>query len=578
MVVAVMVMEEWTVSIQSLPDSPQAFADATWADILPYYEALANRPLDRQNADAWLSEWSTLEELLDEARNLAEIAYTVDTTDPAKEAAQVRWSAEIGPLRQEQQVRLAKRLLDLDYSRPDLEQVVKRWRTQTELFREENLPLLEQLEGLNTQYNKITGGFTVEWDGEEIPLPRLQPFLLSPDRPTRERAFRLGMRNYVERHDELAALFDQQYALRQQIARNAGFANYRDYVFRDYHRFDYTPADCERFHDAVERTVVPAVTRRYERRRQQMGLDTLRPWDTGPDPEGREPLRPFTEVPPWIERTVGLFERVDPALGGYFRMMAGEGLLDLDSRKGKAPGGYCTSLDHRGRPFIFMNAAGVHGDVNTLLHEAGHAFHVFEAEAQPLVWQRQYGSEIAEVASMAMELLAAPFLTERDGGYYAEDDARRARVEHLEGILTILPHIASVDAFQHWLYTSGDGHDAAARDRAWLRIRARFEPSLDWSGLEAERIARWYRQLHIFLYPFYYIEYGIAQLGALQVWRNSLRDPAAALTAYRKALALGGTRPLPELFATAGARLTFDAETMGELVTLIEEQLATLEA
>ncbi len=563
---------------RTLPGSPDAFAEATWADILPYYDDLATRPLDREGADAWLGEWSTLEELLDEARNLAEIAYTVDTTDPAKEAAQVRWSAEIGPVRQEQQVRLARRLLDLGYSRPDLDQVLKRWRTQIELFREENLPLLEQLEGLNTQYNKITGSFTVEWDGEEIPLPRLAPFLLSPDRATRERAFRLGAKNYVERHDELADLFGKQYAIRQQIARNAGFDNFRDYVFRDYMRFDYTPADCERFHEAVEQTVVPAVARLHERRRRRMGLDTLRPWDTEPDPEGREPLRPFTEVQPWIGRTTALFARVDPALGDYFKTMEDEKLLDLDSRKGKAPGGYCTTLEHRGRPFIFMNAAGVHDDVNTLLHEAGHAFHAFESDAQPLVWQRQYGAEIAEVASMAMELLAAPFLAEEQGGYYSDADARRARVDHLEGILTILPHIASVDAFQHWIYTGGEGHDAAARDAAWLRVRARFEPSVDWSGLEAERIARWYRQLHIFLIPFYYIEYGIAQLGALQVWRNSLRDPAAALTSYRRALALGGTRPLPELFATAGGRLAFDAATMGELVTLIEDQLAALEA
>ncbi|MCA1669078.1 MAG: M3 family metallopeptidase, partial [Thermomicrobia bacterium] len=258
-----------------------------------------------------------------------------------------------------------------------------------------------------------------------------------------------------------------------------------------------------------------------------------------------------------------IFQRLDPTLGGYFKLMADEHLLDLDSRKGKRPGGYCTGLPYRGRPFIFMNAVGVAGDVNTLLHEAGHAFHNIEAQAQPLIFQRHPGSEMAEVASMSMELLTAPYLTKEDGGYYSEADARRARIDHLEGILPRLAYIASVDAFQHWLYTSGEGHDCHARDAAWLRFRSRFEQGVDWSGLEAERVARWYRQLHIFLYPFYYIEYGIAQLGALQVWQNSLTDHAEALAAYRRALALGGTKPLPQLFEAAGARLAFDAETMG---------------
>jgi oligoendopeptidase F len=257
--------------------------------------------------------------------------------------------------------------------------------------------------------------------------------------------------------------------------------------------------------------------------------------------------------------------------------MVREHLLDLDSRKGKAPGGYCTSFPFRGRPFIFMNAAGVQGDVETLLHEAGHAFHVFEAHAIPLYWQRHPGSEMAEVASMSMELLTAPYLTTENGGFYADADARRARIEHLDGVLQALPHIAAVDAFQQWIYTSGEGHDRDARDGAWLRIRARFEQGIDWTGLEQERIARWFRQLHIFLYPFYYIEYGIAQIGALQVWRNSRTDHAGALAAYRRALALGATKPLPELFGAAGARLAFDAETMGQLVTLVESELASLE-
>ena len=270
-----------------------------------------------------------------------------------------------------------------------------------------------------------------------------------------------------------------------------------------------------------------------------------------------------------------MFDRVDPALGTQFGIMIDEQLLDLDSRTGKAPGGYCDTLHWSGRPFIFMNAVGLMDDVMTLMHEAGHAFHAFAAQRLPLVWQRHPGSEACELASMSMELLATPHL-ERPLGYFAPEDLRRARLEHLEDVIVTLAHVASVDAFQHWIYTDPAGADAAARDAAWLRIRSRFDQGVDWSGLEQERVARWYRQLHIFLYPFYYIEYGIAQLGALQVWRNSLRDPVEAVRRYRDALALGNTRPLPDIYAAAGARLAFDGETIGELVQLVEDQVDRL--
>jgi oligoendopeptidase F len=561
-----------------LPDSPQAFADATWDDIRPYYEDLANRPLSTQDVEQWLRDWSRLDEMISEALSLAEVAYTTDTANEAKEAAQVRFFSEIAPQMHEQSVGLSKRLIALDYTRPGLETMLHSMRNQIVLFREENVPLVSDEEKLNTQYNKITGAMTIEWEGEEIPLPRLQPFLLDPDRAVRERAWRLGTKPYLEQHDALADIFDQQFVLREQMAKNSGFENYRDYIHQAKDRFDYTPADCERFHEAVEQTIVPAVARRLEQRRQRMNLDTLRPWDTAVDPEGRPRLHPFDDVDTLIDRGEAIFQQLDPVLGGYFQTMITEDLLDLDSRKGKAPGGYCTSFPWRGRPFIFMNAAGVQGDVETLLHEAGHAFHVFEAHPIPLYWQRHPGAEMAEVASMSMELLTAPYLSADHGGYYSDADARRARIEHLDGLLQALPHIASVDAFQQWIYTSGEGRDRDARDAAWLRIRSRFEQGVDWSGLEEERIARWYRQLHIFLYPFYYIEYGIAEMGALQVWRNSRTDHADALAAYRRALALGGTRPLPELFGAAGAKLVFDAQTMGQLVGLVEEELNTLES
>jgi oligoendopeptidase F len=296
------------------------------------------------------------------------------------------------------------------------------------------------------------------------------------------------------------------------------------------------------------------------------------------DPLGRPPLRPFPDVETLAARAEWIFTRVDPAFGARFRLMREEGLLDLDSRQGKVPGGYCTSFPFRRRPFIFMNATGMDSDVRTLLHEGGHAFHGFETLAsQPLLFQRHPGHEMAEVASMSMELLAAPYLGKDAGGFFEPEDERRSRASHLLGVLSGLTHIASVDAFQHWIYTSGEGDDRDARDRAWLRVRDRFDPGVDWSGLSDLRAARWLAQPHIFVNPFYYLEYGIAQLGALQVWRHSLGDQAEAVAAYRSALALGGTRPLPELFAAAGARLVFDAGTMGELVALVEDQLSGIE-
>ncbi len=556
-----------------MPSSPAALAKARWEDIAPFFDDLAERPLDETTIEGWLQAWSTLEELVTEAAALAMIAYTIDTSDAEKEADHLRFSTEILPKMEERSVELARRLVDSGYATPALETTLRRFRTAIEIFREANVPIFAELEELSARYQRITGSMTALWEGVERPLPQLQPYLKSADREVRERAFRASTGPYLEERGPLAALFDRMYQLRQQAARNAGFANFRDYIFPAKFRFDYGPADCERFHEAVEQTVAPAVERMLRVRRERLGLTELRPWDLAVDPYRAGPLRPFETVEQFVARARRVFERVDPALGREFQTMVEEGLLDLDSRKGKAPGGYCETLHHRGRPFIFMNAVGLVDDVMTLMHEAGHAFHAFAAHRQPLIWQRHPGSEAAELASMSMELLASRHLMQ-PSGYFTAEDFRSAWLEHLEDVLLSLVHIASVDAFQTWIYTSGDGGDADARDAAWLRIRSRFERGVDWSGLERERVARWYRQLHIFMYPFYYIEYGIAQIGALQVWRNSLSDPAAAVRRYREALALGAVRGLPEMYGTAGARLAFDADTIGPLVALVESEIA----
>jgi oligoendopeptidase F len=565
------------VTTSALPASPAAFAKAVWDDVAPYYDDLAERPLDASTVEGWLRAWSRLEELVTEAASQAMIAYTIETSDPDKEKDHLRFSTEILPRAEERSVELARRFVALGHETPELATTLARFRTSIEIFREANVPLFSELEELSARYQRITGSMTVEWEGVELPLPQLQPFLKSADRTVRERAFRAATQPYLEERGALAGLFDRMLDLRQRAARNAGFANYRDYVFPAKFRFDYTPADCERFHDAVERAATPAVARVLEHRRQRLKLDVLRPWDLAVDPNRTTPLRPFETVDEFVGTARRVFDRVDPALGRQFQTMIDERLLDLDSRKGKAPGGYCETLHSRGRPFIFMNAVGLVDDVMTLLHEAGHAFHAFASHRQPLIWQRHPGSEAAELASMSMELLASPHLA-RPTGYFTPDEHHDAWLEHLEDVLLSLVHIASVDAFQTWIYTSPDGADASARDEEWLRIRSRFERGVDWGGLERERVARWYRQLHIFMYPFYYIEYGIAQVGALQIWRNSLADPVQAVARYREALALGGIRGLPEMYRTAGARLSFDAGLIGELVALVEDQIERIRA
>jgi oligoendopeptidase F len=558
-----------------LPSSPAALAHATWEDLAPYYETLAGVALTHESVPAWLESWSRLEELISEASALASIAFTSDTNSPEKEAAHLRFAAEIAPQQDEQQVRLARILIESGFTNDDIDMVLRRFRTDDALFREENVPLFAKLEVIESGYDKIAGGMTVEWDGERKTVPQLQPFLKDPRRDVRERAFRSMASPYMAERDQLADLFDQAYDIRQRIARNAGFANFQEYVFQSKYRFDYTPADCARFHRAVEETVAPAVARTLAYRRERLGVETIRPWDLHVDLDGAAPLSPFNNVDSFVSGAQRIFDRVDSELGDNFRTMASEGLLDLESRPGKAPGGYCTTLHHRGKPFVFMNAVGVPDDVGTLIHEAGHCFHSFASHRLPLIWQRGTGMEAAELASMAMEFLAAPYLA-RPEGFYSPADARRARLEHLEDVLRSLAHIASVDAFQSWIYTSGEGGNRDARDRAWLEIRERFEPGVDWEGLRDERVARWYRQAHIFVVPFYYIEYGIAQLGALQIWRDSLNDHAAAVRRYKSALALGGTRPLPEIYGAAGATLAFDSATMGELVELVESQIDEL--
>jgi oligoendopeptidase F len=484
---------------------------------------------------------------------------------------------EILPPLHEVRVNLARRVIDFADALPDLKLFIRELRTDVEIFRAANLPRMAALEDMEASYDKISGGLTVDWNGEKKTVPELQPFMLERDRSTREKAFRLGANAYLEKKDEISSLFHEMVKIRHALAREAGFDNYRDYAFAAKYRFDYTPRDCARFHASVEQAVLPAIRRLRSARRAELGVETLRPWDLQVHPTRSSRLIPFSTTEEFLAGTQRIFERVDAELAGFFRRMVDHSLLDLESRQGKAPGGYCTRLPQRGEPFIFMNAVGVHDDVNTLTHESGHAFHAFLTQHIKYMWCRPTGHEAAELASMSMELLAAPHLA-APTGFYSPADAADAQIEHLEDILVGLPHIACVDAFQHWVYTDGIDASPDDRDEKWLELRARYEPEVDYSGLEPERLTRWYRQSHIHTAPFYYIEYGLAQLAALQVWRRSRRNTSEALAGYKAALSLGGTHTLPDIFARAGASLVFDAGTMAELVGEVEKRIVELQA
>ncbi len=547
-----------------------------WNTAAPYFAALADENVTAESVGDWLTRWSELEKALGEAGAAAGRAKSEDTTDTSAEANYLNFVQKIVPQWSVAAQALKTKLLAVpDYTPPpDQEQFLRRLRNDADLFREANVPIQAELQTLTNEYDKLTGAMTVTLDGEEMTLPQTEQRGLDADRTVREDAWRIVQNRWLQSREALDALYLEMLPLRRKLAENAGLPNYRDYMWRALRRFDYTPEDSLAFGAAIEAEVVPLASKILERRRETLGVETLRPWDLNVDPEGRTPLRPFADVAELEAGTAQIFAQVDPELGQDFERLR-HGFLDLGSRKGKAPGGYCAFFPKTGLPYIFMNAVGTESDIRTLLHEGGHAFHgLASSAAQPLLWNRGAPMEFNEVASMAMELLALPYLEKERGGFYTPEDAVRAKQEQMEKIVLFLPYMAVVDGFQHWVYAEAPAQVTAADlDAKWDALWTRFMGGVDWSGLDAERVSGWHRKLHIFTVPFYYVEYGLAQLGALQVWRNALQDQADAVKRYRSALALGNTRPLPELYAAAGARLTFDRETVGELARLVASHL-----
>lgn len=546
-----------------------------WGQIEPLFEALIEegKSVDSvEDLESWLLHQSELQAVLDEEFSRLYIAMTCDTEDAEIEKAYLAFLENIRPKSKPYADKLNHLYLDSPYRSklsPQRYEVMDRdVENDVNLFREKNIPLQTEDSKLAQQYQKICGAMTVNFREEEKTLQQMAPYLEENDRALREEVWRLVAARRTKDVDAINDLFDQMIEVRTEIANNTGFDNFRDYQHQAYGRFDYTPQDCIAFQDAVAETLVPLLGQIREQRRKDLGVDTLRPWDAGNDAKGRPPLKPFTAGQELEQGCEKIFRSVDADLGSQFGQMRENGLLDLESRIGKAPGGYQSSLEEIRYPFIFMNAAGTDRDVYTLLHEGGHAFHAFAARSEPLIFYRHAPIEFCEVASMTMELFGYDYLD----AFYDKESAERSRHHHTEQLVALFPWIAAIDAFQHWIYTT-PGHSRSDREEKWLEIETRFCPGIDWSGLEKEHRSLWQRQLHLFQCPFYYIEYGIAQLGALQVWLQYRKDPGAAIRSYRAGLALGGARPLPELFETAGAKFEFSAETIRPITEAIQEEL-----
>ena len=562
---------------------PDVFDATIWENIKPLADDLMERELNCSSCiEGLISDSSELAEHISETGALLYIGMTCDTESEEKRESFLDFMSNIRPKLSEFSDALNRRIVnhssvdDLP-SRYDL--MLRGMRTDVEIFRKENIPLGVRQTELVTEAQTINGAMTVEFEGEERTFPQMSKYLESNDRSQRQAAWVAMSARRMEDSERLSEIFDELVSIRHQMATNSGFESYTQYMFRAMHRFDYTIEDCLEFHDSVESVCMPILKKINKDRRDGLGIGELSPWDvnekggSGPDIHGRDPLRPFETVDEMVEKLSEMFHEISSDLGGKFDKLVEMDTLDLDTRKGKAPGGYQYYLEKSRVPFIFMNAAGLQGDLETMIHEAGHAFHSLYCGHLELIDERDYPIEFAEVASMSMELLTQPWWDK----FYESEEADRARRAHLEGVAFLLPWIATIDSFQHWIYAN-PGHSREERAEVWLSIRDKFGSEMDWTGHTDFRELSWQQQGHLFGVPFYYIEYGIAQLGSLQLWKTQMSDPQKALDDYANAMTLGNTRTLPELFSAADLELGFNEGHFMSLMGTVETALSELPA
>ncbi|NDK55899.1 M3 family oligoendopeptidase [Pontibacter fetidus] len=557
---------------------PEDFKVETWEALQPYFEELKSRHIDNvQDLEKWMADRSELESMLSEDMGWRYIRMTCDTQNAESTKAFQYFVSEIDPKIAPYDHELNKKLmhspyvnaLDKDKYRIYLRGVER----ALEIFREENIPLNTEISTKQQQYAAITGTMTVKLDGEEMTLQRAADRMKQNDRTVRETAWRTIQERRVQDKDKLDELFNELLKLRTKVAKNADFENFRDYMFAALGRFDYTPQDCFDFHTSIKETIVPLLTTIDQERKQKLGVEELKPWDLDVDPSGRKPLEPFTSGEELLEKTVQVFYKLDTYLGDCLATMRAMGHLDLESRKGKAPGGYNYPLDEIGVPFIFMNATSSLRDVITMLHEGGHAVHSFLTRELTLNSFKHPPSEVAELASMSMELISMDYW---DTFFDDEDELRRAKKTHLESVLETFPWVATVDKFQHWIYEHPE-QTTEERKQEWVTIFDQFNHQLvDWTGIEQYKPYMWQKQLHIFEVPFYYVEYAMAQLGAIAVWKNYKENPAEGLAAYKRALSLGYTVSIGEVYEAAGIKFDFSTAYIKSLVDFVQHEMEQL--
>ena len=558
---------------------PEDFDASSWENIEPYVDDLIQRNLSCSSClEKLISDSSNLAEHISETGALLYIGMTCDTENETKKNDFLNFVENIRPKLSKFSDKLNRRIAehpsvgDLP-DRYDL--MIRGIKSDIDIFREENIPLGVEQTKLVTKAQGITGGMTVEFEGEERTFPEMKAFLESNNRSVREKAWKSMVSRWMNDSEELSEIFDELIKIRHEIAKNAGFDSYTNYMFKAMHRFDYTVEDCLTFHNSIEKVCMPIVREINEKRRSSFNLEILSPWDvneksgSGPDIEGKNPLRPFDNVGEMVQKLSELFHKMSRDLGNKFDKLVEMDTLDLETRKGKAPGGYQYYLEKSRVPFIFMNAAGLQGDLETMIHESGHAFHSLYCGHLDLIDERNYPIEFAEVASMSMELLTQD---EWKIFYDNDDEVNRAILSHLEGVVFLLPWIATIDAFQHWIYANPN-HTREERTEYWLSLRDRFGSKMDWKDNEDFRELSWQQQGHLFGVPFYYIEYGIAQLGAVSIWKNFIENNEKAIEQYKNALRLGYTKSIPEIYKEANVKFDFTINHIKELSSFLEKEL-----
>jgi len=558
---------------------PEDFKVTTWEALKPYFDDLLQRPMESlADLKTWLSHRSELESVISEDLGWRYIRMTCYTENKEYSEAYQDFVQNIQPQMAPLSDLLNKRVLGSPYlkaleNQEGYNMMVRNLKKEIDIFREENIPLFTEITTETQKYAQLSGAMSVEVEGKELTLQQAGVLLMSTNRTLREDVYRKITTRRLADKQTLDDLFSQLIALRHQVATNAGFANFRDYMFKAYGRFDYTPNDCFNFHQSIESEVVPMLNDLARERKEQLKVTDLRPWDKAVDPEGREALKAFTDGKDLTEKSIECFRRLDPFLGQCLAIMKEMGHLDLESRKGKAPGGYNYPLAEIGVPFIFMNATSTLRDMVTIMHEGGHAVHNFLTKDLALSDFKSPPMEVAELASMSMELIS---MDHWDIFFSNEEECKRAKREHLEDLIETLPWVATIDCFQHWLYENPQ-HTQEDRKQAWQKVFHRFSDVVtDWSGLEEGKAYLWQKQLHLYEVPFYYIEYGMAQLGAIAVWRNFKQNPQLGLQGYMNALKLGYLRTIPEIYAAAGIRFDFSQAYIKELMDFVRAELAKI--